>query len=294
MIAARLKNIFFTLLVTQIASASIAFVLCGYVVLNHEAASTHEDIVSLFYLITAFFASTVCFLILFYKRMVRFDNARRSVTASGIVSAEKAILCAGAAAAIAAVLLGAPHSLPFLAGVTATTMILVALLHVISCSLLHRLYNHPNNKLKVLVLGMNRRAVEFCTIIGDTEHIGAEILGYLDVRELPEAPVKYLGGIDALENTLRSEVIDMASIFLPVRSFYDVVDHVIETCGFYGVTSYIVGNVFEAANIKRVPTSINDFGNMAFSSTTVDYVGLALKRVFDFLSCMAGLAVLSP
>lgn len=294
MLAARLKNIFFTLLATQVASVSVSFVFWCYVVLMDGTTEPNDIIVTLFFLVAAFFLSAVCFLVLFYKRMVRFSNIRHSITAGGIISAQMVLLVVGILSVIIALWCGTPHTPLVMAGFTVMTMVLVAILHMISSHLLRRLYNHPRNKLKVLVLGMNHRTKEFCQIIQDTEHMGAEVHGYLDVREFEGAPVKYLGTIDDLGNVLRSQVIDMASIFLPIRSFYDAIDLIIETCGFYGVTSYIVGNVFEADTIKRVPTSINDFGNMAYSSTTVDYVGLAFKRIFDFFSSLAGLIVLSP
>ena len=294
MLAARLKNIFFTLLAIQIASVSVSFVFWCYIVLFEAPADGHDAVITLFFLVAAFFISAVSFLILFYKRMVSFSNVHHSVTYGGLASAESVLLIVGAALLLFSLLRGNAHAAKLLAGFTGLAVVLCAALHLIASHLLYRLYNHPRNKLKVLVLGMNRRTEEFCQIIKDTGHMGADVYGYLDVREVEGAPTRYLGTIDDLGVILRSEVIDMVSIFLPIRSFYDAIDLIIETCGFYGVTSYIVGNVFEADTIKRVPTSINDFGNMAYSSTTVDYVGLAFKRVFDFFAGLAGLIVLSP
>jgi exopolysaccharide biosynthesis polyprenyl glycosylphosphotransferase len=294
MLAARLKNIFFTLLAIQIASVAVSFAFACRLVLAETADDSHAAAITMVFLVAAFFISSVSFLILFYKRMVRFSNVHRSVTYGGLFSAQCVLLIVGAAAVLLSLYCREPYAAKLLAGFTGVAMVLCAALHLISSHLLYRLYNHPRNKLKVLVLGMNRRTKEFCKIIKDTEHMGAEVYGYLDVRDVEGAPVRYLGTIDDLGVILRSEVIDMVSIFLPIRSFYDAIDLIIETCGFYGVTSYIVGNVFEADTIKRVPTSINDFGNMAYSSTTIDYVGLAFKRVFDFFAALAGLVVLSP
>lgn len=294
MLAARLKNIFFTLLATQIASVSIAFVLWCYIVLADDSSPTRDVIVTVFFLVAEFFIAAVSALVLFYKKMVRFTNITYSVTSGGIIDAMLALLIVGCLSLILAFVYGTPHTPIVVAGFTLTTMALILILHMIGSSVLRRLYNHPRNKLKVLVLGMNHRTEEFCQIVKDTAHLGAEVHGYLDVKPVEGAPVRYLGTIDDLGVILRGEVIDMASIFLPIRSFYDTIDIIIETCGFYGVTSYIVGNVFEADTIKRVPTSISDFGNMAYSSTTVDYVGLAIKRLFDIFSSLAGLIVLSP
>jgi hypothetical protein len=222
--------------------------------------------------------------------MVRFSN----VHYGGLLSTFTMLAAVSALSVPAAFLAGEPRIAEYVPAFAATALAFYATLHVIGGYFLRALYNHPRNKLRVLVLGMNSRTMEFCKIINETKHMGAEVHGYLDVRESPDAPIKYLGTIDDLGTVLRSQVIDMVSIFLPIRSFYDVIDLIIETCCFYGVTSYIVGNVFEVGSVRRTETSINDFGSMAYSSTTVDYVGLAVKRIFDTVAAAAGLVALSP
>ncbi len=294
MLAARLKNIFFMLLATQIISVSAAFVFSCSVVLGEAPVDGHDAIVGLFHVIAAFFVTVVSFLVLFYKHMIRFNTAHSSLTYGCLISSQCVLLTVGALGAVVAFLHSDPHAAKLLAGFTGMSMFFCALLHLLGSHLLHRFYNHPNNKLRVLVLGMNERTRDFCKIIKDTEHMGAEVFGYLDLREYPGSGVRYLGTLNDLDSILRGQVIDMVSVFLPVRTFYDEIDRIIEICGFYGITSYIVGNVFEADTIRRVPTSINDFGNMAYSSTTVDYVGLAFKRVFDILAAIAGMIVCFP
>lgn len=297
MIAARLKNIFFMLLASQIACVSVSVVFWCFVILRDERddpVGAHGTIATLFILAAAFFISVVSFLVFFYRRMVRFSRMRRSVTYGGLISTFGVLLAVTVISLPVTLLTSEIRAVEFTAAFAGTAMLLYAFLHAVGGRILRKIYNHPRNRLNVLVLGMNNRTLEFCQIIKNTKHIGAEVHGYLDVREFPDAPVPYLGALGDLDAVLRNQVIDMVSIFLPVRSFYDAIDKIIETCGFYGVTSFIVGNVFEATSIRRVPTSISDFGSMAYSSTTVDYVGLAVKRAFDVIASAAGLIVLSP
>ncbi|MCC8166272.1 MAG: hypothetical protein LIQ31_09005, partial [Planctomycetes bacterium] len=294
MLAARLKNIFFILMATQVASVSVAFAFWCCVVMTMVEASPQESFDAVLCLGAAFFVATVGFLFIFYKRIVRFDGAHHSLTSRCRIAAQKVILVVGAASALAGLLFISTRIALIMAGFTVMTMALIGILHWISCHLLHRLYNLPHNKIKVLVLGMNGRTKAFCQVINDTGHLGAEVHGYLDEREMEGAPARYLGTIDDISVILRSQVIDMVSIFLPIRTYYDTIDKIMGICRFYGVTSYIVGNVFAADTLHRVPTSINDFGNMAFSSASIDYVGLAVKRLFDIVCALAGLVILSP
>lgn len=295
MLAARLKNIFFMLLATQVVSVTASFVFWCSVVLGEAPADGHDAIVGLFHLIAAFFVTVVSFLVLFYKHMIRFSGMNSSVTYGGLVSAQSVlILVGGLGMGVAWLAEGDAHSAKLLGGFTGLSMLICAALHLTGSYFVHRYYNNPNNKISVLVLGMNSRTREFCKIIRNTQHLGAEVFGYLDEREGKNADIRYLGKLEDLDSILKGQVIDMVSVFLPVRTFYDDIDRIIDVCGFYGITSYIVGNVFEADSIRRVPTSINDFGNMAYSTTTVDYVGLAVKRVFDFVAALAGLLLFSP
>ncbi len=294
MLAARLKNIFFTLLMTQILSVLLAFVLWCYMVRSEGIGSKSETATSLYFLEGVFFLAVICFLVFFFRKMTRFRSDNDSVTVGIITDAEVVLLTVGVVSIFAAYLYGTERTPWVIVGFTLTGMAFIFLLHFLASSLLHKIYNLPRNKLKVLVVGMNHRTKAFCQIIRGTSHLGAEVHGYLDAKPGGGAPVRDRGGVDDLGVILRSEVIDMTAIFLPIRSYYDTIDHIIDTCGFYGVTSYLIGNVFDADIARRVPTSINDFGNMAYSTITVDYAGLAFKRILDFLAALAALLFFSP
>ncbi|MCC8107672.1 MAG: exopolysaccharide biosynthesis polyprenyl glycosylphosphotransferase [Planctomycetes bacterium] len=284
-------------MVTEILSALISFVAWCFVVIRRHSASdpTADIIADLFFLLSPFFISVIGFLIIFYRKMVHFIKENHSVANRGLLSAEIVLLAAGALSVVLTTFFGTPRSSQVVIGFTLLAMALSLSLHLIAAYFLHKWYNHPRNKLNVLVLGMNYRTVQFCQIINKTSHIGAEVCGYLDERKVDDAPSTYLSTLDDLDTVLKARVIDMVSIFLPIRSFYDTIGDIIKTCGFYGVTSYLVGNVFEAHDgIRRVQTSINDFGNMAYSATSADYVGLVMKRVFDVVAALGGLVILSP
>lgn len=293
MLAARLRNIFVTMLAIQIVGISLSFVFWCYIILRSPTVPAGAVMATVFFLMAVFFLAMISFTVIFYKKMIRFHNFH-SVTSESFTAAQIALFLVGVVFWLLSELHWAEGTSVVIAGFTLLSMFLITLLHGIGTCLLRRLYNLPRNKLGVLALGMNSRTREFCQIIRDTPHLGAEVRGYLDVREMEDAPVPYLGTIDNLGVIMRTEVIDMAFIFLPIRSFYDTVDIIIETCGFYGVTSCIVGNIFEAENVKKQPFSINDFGNIAFSSTSVDYIGLWSKRMLDILASALGMLLLSP
>lgn len=173
-------------------------------------------------------------------------------------------------------------------------MILIIISHAICGLVFNKIYNRPENKVKVLVAGMNHRARNFCATLQASPHLGIEVRGYIDAEQRSNAGLAYAGGLDDLGDILRQEVIDVVFIFLPVRSFYDEIHKIIEITGFYGVTAHIIGNVFEAECMRKHSLCINDLVAMAFSSTTEDYFGLSVKRIMDVVIASVALIALFP
>ncbi len=293
MLAARLKNIFFSLLAVEIVSSTFSFILLCYLIHNHRETFGEDTARPLFCLVALFLFSLMNFIVVFYQKVVRFSSFDHSITWGGFFKAQISLaIMALIFICFAEAYVDRGTSLAIV-GYTLLSMFLISTLYIITSQTLRGLYNLPTNKLRVLVVGMNDRTKTFCTVLRNTPHLGAEVRGYLDDRET-ESPVPYFGDTKNLGVILRREVIDIVFIFLPVRSFYDTIQLIIETSAFYGVTSYIVGNVFEADNIKKHPLCINDFGSMAFSSTTVDYLGLAAKRILDALLSATALVITAP
>ncbi|MDR0361571.1 MAG: sugar transferase [Planctomycetota bacterium] len=294
MLAARLKNIFFSLLVIEMLGCSASFMGWCYHIHLHDNIAAYDTNITVFFLIAIFFIAVVFFFILFFQKILRFSSFTTSVSWGGFLDAQILLAALGLAFAGIAWFNGIVGAPTVMLGFSGVAMAIIMALHLVVSTLLRKSYNHPRNKLRILVVGMNNRTRAFCGVLQTTIHLGAELRGYLDEDQVENAPIPHVGKPEQLGDTLRDKVVDVVFIFLPVRTFYDTIENVIETCGFYGVTSYIVGNVFESDTIKKQPLCINDFGNMAFSGTTVDYVGMAVKRVADVIMATIGLIVLSP
>lgn len=294
MLAARLKNIFLTLLASEVFSSCLAFIVWCYIIYIYPKSFGFTGVGTVFFLTALFFLCILGFLIAFYHKIVYCSSFSYSVTRGGYLEAQAIVASHGAVFLAAGGYLTGGEIWFLVAGYCLTTMGLITLTHITTTHFLKRIYNTPGNKLSVLIIGMNRRTREFCSIPCSTPHLGSEIRGYLDYEKSHNAPTAYLGKPDCLDEILRGEVIDVIFIFLPIRSFYDDIQGVIETSVFYGVTAHIVGNVFEADNIKKQPLCINDFGNMAFSSTSVDHFGLGIKRIFDIILSLLALLFLLP
>ncbi|MCC8190922.1 MAG: exopolysaccharide biosynthesis polyprenyl glycosylphosphotransferase [Planctomycetes bacterium] len=294
MLAARLKNIFLSLLTVELGSATVALVLGSVVLYRLRPLFPGDPVPPLLFLIALFVLCIFTFLLLFYQRLVGFRGFEHSIAWAGFLQGQTALLILGGGMCLLALGLADRHTVVLLIGFTATTMFLLAVGHLAAITLLSRMYCRPANRLRILVMGMNHRTRDFCQVLQSTPHLGTKLRGYLDVQEYPDAGLPYCGPLDRLDDLLHSEVIDVVFIFLPVRSYYDAIHQAIETAGFYGVTAYIVGNLFDTETTKKRPLCIADFGSMAFSSTSVDYVGLGIKRIADILLAAAALVVLSP
>ncbi|MDR1612654.1 MAG: sugar transferase [Planctomycetota bacterium] len=294
MLAARLKNIFFTLLATDVFSSCVAFVVWCSIIYHRPASYGFTPVGAVFFLTALFLLNIFGFLIAFYHKIVYCSSFSHSVTRGGFIEAQINVAVLGAFFLGLVEYFSGGRIWLLTAGYTATTMILITLTHMAATRFLKKLYNAPGNKLSILLVGMNRRTGDFSSILNSTPHLGCEIRGYLDYEAAENSPLPFLGLPDRLDGILKGEVVDVIFIFLPVRSFYDDIQKVIETAAFYGVTAHIVGNVFEADGIKKTPLCINDFGSMAFSSTSVNHFSLGVKRIFDIAVSFLALVFISP
>ncbi|MDR2391521.1 MAG: exopolysaccharide biosynthesis polyprenyl glycosylphosphotransferase [Planctomycetota bacterium] len=294
MLAARLKNMFLSLLLVEVISSIAAFIPCCYAIYYYPHIFSLGIATPLSFLITFFFFLLFVFMMFFYQKIVRFSRFTHSISWEGFFTAQATLMLMGIFFLGICLVFANMETFYLILAFMIATMGLITSGHVLTSFFLQSLYSQPANMLKIVVIGMNHRTSDFCKVLQATSILGTEVRGYLDKKEIPNSPANYLGGLENLDTILRSEVIDVVFIFLPIRSFYDDIHKAIATSVFYGVAAYIVGNVFETGSIKRQPLCISDFGNMAFSSTSVDFFGLVSKRFMDVILSFFLLVSLSP
>jgi len=165
-------------------------------------------------------------------------------------------------------------------------------------SALQRMRLHGRNLRTMLIVGTNKRAVEFAKKIDATPSLGYRILGFADQDWLGLGEFKQTGyslacDLGALPVFMRSSVIDEVVLALPVRSLHTRASEIAALCQEQG----IVMRLFDVFDLKSVRSRVEQLeGHPFITHYTGGLDGWpgVIKRGIDILISLVALIVLAP
>jgi exopolysaccharide biosynthesis polyprenyl glycosylphosphotransferase len=116
------------------------------------------------------------------------------------------------------------------------------------------------NNRYVLVVGTNRRALNFADEITRAPELGYQIAGFVDddwsgLSEFEQAGRTLCCRFTSLADFLRHNVVDEAAIFLPLRSYYEHAAELIALCEQHGILIRFDTQIF---NFRNAPNHLQD------------------------------------
>ncbi len=329
MLAARLRNVFFTLLATEVLCSNVVFAFWSYMIYRHPDFFGDDFARPTILLAATFLFTLLVFLVAFYHNMIRFTRFDHAIIRRTFVSVQAGMAGVCLFFVLLSVVVADAKRTLAIAGFSIMAMAFVAIGHLTASYALKKVYSMKSHARRILLIGYNYRTRDFCRVLQSIPHLGAQVLGYLDdekdnskgsrpntkilgyldevekgadrknvtgkmLETAGKTTFHYLGSPSELGNILRREVVDAVFIFLPVRSFYDTIQQIVEISTFYGVSSSIVGNIFGKGKDKWEHLSISDFGGVGVAAERTDYLALAAKRILDIAVAAGSLVVLSP
>lgn len=150
----------------------------------------------------------------------------------------------------------------------------------------------------ILVLGTNRRAVEFARRIEARSELGYRILGFVDDHWHDTSGME-LGhplccDFAGLSEFLRSNVVDEVANYLPLRSFYERASHVATLCEQHGILLRFDPLIFDLKIARaRTPETDGD-AHITSHASLLDSWGTVIKRALDVAVSVVLLIVLAP
>ncbi len=166
-------------------------------------------------------------------------------------------------------------------------------------AVLERVRLHGRNLRFMLIVGSNRRAIEFAHRIMHSPELGYRVLGFADqdwhgLQHIEETGLPLVCDFDGLKHYLRTTVVDEVVLTLPMRSLHEYGAAITSTCEEQGITIRVLNNLFD---LKGNHTA----GDELESSTLVThYAGMAegwpvvVKRIVDILASSIALVILGP
>lgn len=142
---------------------------------------------------------------------------------------------------------------------------------------------------QILIVGRNDRAARLARHIEENPEYGFQILGFVDAPHVQNHDnhnnipydFKLIGTIDCLERILKENVVDEVYVTLPIKSFYQEIEEIVNVCDKVGIEAKITTDLF---SIKMTKSHISYYGEMPFielySRPKMDFQ-LMIKRFMD-------------
>jgi exopolysaccharide biosynthesis polyprenyl glycosylphosphotransferase len=151
---------------------------------------------------------------------------------------------------------------------------------------LRRLRIHGRNLRNVLVVGSNRRAIEFAKTIRSKPELGYCVIGFADedwaeVGELQRWGYSRVCKLAEVPAFIRSHVVDEVVLAVPLRSFHDLASEIAAKCEEQGIILRVLSDLFNLRNQRSVS---DDFDSALVTHYTSLEEGwpMVIKRVLDF------------
>jgi len=165
--------------------------------------------------------------------------------------------------------------------------------------LLLMLRSRGRNSRCVLIVGTNKRAIEFASQITERPELGYKILGFVDdVWEgLPEFEATgYTRCCDfpGLAGFLRQNVVDEAAIYLPMRSYYEHASQLVSQCEMHGIAIRFSSQSFNVRGRQVQAQDLDEHSHTLTISGSPELWPALVKRTIDCVLSTVLLTVIAP
>ncbi|MBE0604270.1 MAG: sugar transferase, partial [Deltaproteobacteria bacterium] len=158
---------------------------------------------------------------------------------------------------------------------------------------------HGRNLRFIAVVGTNSRAIRFAKNIEDSPWLGYRILGFVDdpwkgMEEFRKIGFPLASDLRNLPDFLRTHVLDEVFVCLPLKSYYEEAERIVDLCENQGIVIRFLSDIFDRRVAHSRVERFHGDSMVTFSTGTMDNWPVLLKRVFDVLVSLVLLAALSP
>jgi exopolysaccharide biosynthesis polyprenyl glycosylphosphotransferase len=165
--------------------------------------------------------------------------------------------------------------------------------------LLLMLRSRGRNSRCVLIVGTNKRAIEFASQITERPELGYKILGFVDdVWEgLPEFEATghtRCCDFPGLAEFLRHNVVDEAAIYLPMRSYYEHASQLVSQCEMHGIAIRFSSQSFNVRGRQVQAQDLDEHSHTLAISGSPELWQALVKRTLDCVLSTVLLIVIGP
>ncbi len=242
----------------------------------------------------------LCFWHIIFTMFGLYSSKRLASRKKEVFDVVKATTLSSAVLAIGSVVIGFRMVTPaFVVTFWACSTLAVASTRLALRTWLRRFRARGHNLRNMLIVGTNRRALEFAKTIQARPELGYSILGFADTdwagsEELKQNGYEVLCDLESLPQFIRHTVVDEIVLALPIRSFHSNSAQLVELCEQQGIIVRLMADLFD---IKTARDRGDEFGQSTFLmpyTVTAEGWPLTVKRIIDFTVSAALLILLGP
>lgn len=153
----------------------------------------------------------------------------------------------------------------------------------------------------VLIVGTNSRAIAFARKLEAKRELGFRLIGFVDSREwdlageFERSGYRLLGDLKGLPELLRRQVVDEVTVFLPLKSFYELNSRIVKQCEEQGIRVTLPSSLFELKNARVMAEGVDE-AEPVFTMATgaIEGAPAAAKRAIDMIVAAALLVAFAP
>ncbi|MGA8150805.1 MAG: sugar transferase [Terriglobales bacterium] len=164
---------------------------------------------------------------------------------------------------------------------------------------LRRVRVHGRDSRNMLIVGSNRRAMEFAETIRSQPELGYRILGFADdewsgMDGLRSGAWSVVCNLTNLHTFVRRSVVDEVVMALPLRSYHDLASDIAAMCEEQGIILRVLSDLF---NVKHRPPIAEEFEGsplITHYNSIEEGWPMVIKRALDFSLSLLLLIALAP
>jgi len=166
-------------------------------------------------------------------------------------------------------------------------------------TLLLALRSRGKNSRFILIVGTNRRAIEFARQIASRPELGYQIVGFVDddwaeIKAFESTGYTRCCTFANLANFLRLNVIDEAAIYLPLRSYYEHASELVSLCEQHGIVIRFDSQVFKLQARHSPSQDLEEDSHVVAMAGSAEMLPATIKRALDCLFSSMLLVALAP
>ncbi len=161
-----------------------------------------------------------------------------------------------------------------------------------------RLRIHGRDSRNMLIVGSNRRAIEFAQFIQSKPELGYRIIGFADdewtgIEELQKHGWSLVCSLKDLRSHLRRNVVDEVILAIPLRSFHDHASDIAAMCEQQGIILRMLSDMFNLRNGKSMVEGAEESLITHYGAVEEGWPPL-IKRMLDFALSLLLLIAVAP